>query len=302
MLKDITKSSESLIEMAADGAKADVFVRVKGDKAFLVAVEVAQVVGELPPGATYFGPYSAKQTDKMQEDLTKIARARNLLKLVSGASANSASDLEIEMVKLRDKNDRDGEKLKWGPKGLVLQPGDLIGSRVTNRGRTTLDVTLLFVDSGYGIVSAFPRPGSAVSGENRFLPKQSHLVGPVRVNAKTVGLEHMMVIAVKGEGQPVDFTCLAQPTLERAAWTRKTSARITVGPTFAERHVRPRHVSRLGCGGSRYPGASRVVVVGAAAAEDGDEVIAQVPSDPQEFQNNCVDNRVPQIDDPGACP
>ena len=26
----------------------------------------------------------------------------------------------------------------------------------------------------------------------------------------------MMVIAVKGEGQPVDFTCLAQPTLEKA--------------------------------------------------------------------------------------
>jgi hypothetical protein len=216
MVKDIAKASESLIELVADGAKADVFARVKGENAYLVAVEVAQVIGDLPPGATFFGPYSAQQTDKMQDDLTKIARARNLLKLVSGASANAASDLEIEMVKLKDKNDKQGERLKWGPKGRVLKPGDLVGWRVTNRGKTTLDVTLLFIDSGYGIDSVFPRRGSAVSGENRFLPDQSHLIGPARVNPKTVGLEHMMVIAVKGEGQPVDFTCLAQPTLERA--------------------------------------------------------------------------------------
>ena len=220
MLNEIAKSSESLIELAADGAKADVFVRVKGESAYLVAVEVAQLTGKLPPGATHFGPYSVQQTDKMHDDLTKIARARNLLRLISGASTNAASDLEIEMVNLKDKSDKQGEKLKWGPKGLVLQPGEFVGWRVTNRGKTTLDVTLLFIDSGYGIDSVFPRRGSAVSGENRFLPDQSHLIGPARVNPKTVGLEHMMVIAVKGEGQPVDFTCLAQPTLERAESTR----------------------------------------------------------------------------------
>jgi hypothetical protein len=232
MLKEIAKSSESLIELVADGAKADVVARVKGENAYLVAVEIAQLLGKLPPGATYFGPYSAQQTDKMRDDLTRIARARNLLKLVSGASTNAASDLEIEMVKLKGKNDKQGQKLKWGPTGLVLQPGDFVGWRVTNRGRTTLDVTLLFIDSGYGIDSVFPRRGSAVSGENRFLPDQSHLIGPARVNPNTIGLEHMMVIAVKGEGQPVDFTCLAQPTLEKAeeAATRGSGKQVLGSP------------------------------------------------------------------------
>jgi hypothetical protein len=215
-LKEIAKAPDSLVELVDDGQKADVLVRIKGEKLYLVAAGVAQRIGEPPPGAAYFGPYSAEQTDKIQDDLTKIARARNLLKLVSGASNTAAEDLKVEMVKLIDRNDKKGEQLKWGARGLVLQPGDWVSWRVTNRGKTTLDVTLLFIDSGYGITPLFPRRGAAGSGENRFLPRQSHLLPPVRVNPKTVGLEHVVVIAVKGEGQPIDFTCLAQPTLEKA--------------------------------------------------------------------------------------
>jgi Caspase domain len=220
MLAAIGKASESLIEPAAGGQKADVLVRIKGDKLFLVAADVAQLVGTPPPGAAYFGPYSANQPQKVQDDLTKIARARNLLKLVSvpSATAEDQADLEIEMVKLKDKTDKKGEKLQWEKKGLALKPGDLVGWRVTNRGKTILDVTLLFIDSSYGIDSVFPRRSQAGSGENRFVPGQSFLVGPARVDPKTVGLEHMLMIAVKGEGQPVDFTCLAQPSLEKAEY------------------------------------------------------------------------------------
>lgn len=215
-LKEIAKIPDSLVELADGGQMADVWVRVKGDQIFLVAADVAQRIGEPPPGAAYFGPYSAQQAEKMKDDLTKIARARNLLRLVSGAANSAADDLEVEMVKLKDQNDKKGETLKWGAKGLVLQPGEWVSWRITNDGTTTLDVTLLFIDSGYGIAPLFPRRGTASSGENRFRPGQSHLLPPVRVNPKTVGLEHVVVIAVKAEGQPIDFTCLAQPTLEKA--------------------------------------------------------------------------------------
>jgi hypothetical protein len=223
-LKEIAKAPDSLVELVDDDQKADVLARIKGEKIYLVAADVAQRIGEPPPGAAYFGPYSAQQVEKMQDDLTKIARARNLLKLVSGASNTTAEDLEVEIVKLKDQNDKKGEPLKWGAKGLVLQPGDWVSWRITNHGRMILDVTLLFIDSGYGIAPLFPRRGSASSGENRFLPGQSHLLPPVRVNAKTVGLEHVVVIAVKGEGQPIDFTCLAQPTLEKAEETATRGA------------------------------------------------------------------------------
>jgi hypothetical protein len=215
MLKEIAKAPDSLVEVVDDSGKADVLVRMKGEKLFLIAADMAQRIGELPPGAAYFGPYTAGQSEKIHDDLTRIARARNLLKLVSGSSNTAAEDLDVVMVKLKNQNDKIGEPLKWGAKGLVLQPGDWVSWRITNRGKMPLDVTLLFLDSSYGISPLFPRRGTAGSGENRFLPRQSHMLPPVRVNPKTVGLEHVVVIAVKGEGQPIDFTCLAQPNLQK---------------------------------------------------------------------------------------
>jgi hypothetical protein len=214
-LKEIAKAPDSLVEVTDDSEKADVLVRMKGERIFLIAADMAQRIGELPPGAAYFGPYTAQQNEKIHGDLTKIARARNLLKLVSGNSNTATEDLDVVMVKLKNQNDKIGELIKWGAKGLVFQPGDWVSWRITNRGRTPLDVTLLFLDSSYGISPLFPRRGTAGSGENRFLPRQSHILPPVRVNPKTVGLEHVVVIAVKGEGQPIDFTCLAQPNLEK---------------------------------------------------------------------------------------
>jgi hypothetical protein len=218
MLKEIAKEANSLIELANEGRPADVFVRVKDEKFYLLAAEAAQLIKEPPPGANLFGPYTSEQTAKMQEDLTKIARARNLLKLVADGSSDGAGDLEVEMLKFKDKRDRQGVKLVPGPKGISLQPGEWVGWRVTNSGksRLTLDVTLLFINSQYGITAVFPSKGEAGGGINRFRPEQTFLVGPVQVDAKTVGREHMVVIAVKGEGQPIDFTCLEQPTLETA--------------------------------------------------------------------------------------
>jgi hypothetical protein len=231
-LKEIAKAPDSLVELTDDSDKADVLVRINGDKIFLVSADVAQRIGEPPLGAAYFGPYSSQQAEKIQDDLTKITRVRNLLKLVSGASNSAADDLEVTMVKLKDQNDKKGEPLKWGAQGLVLQPGDWVSWRLTNRGKVPLDVTLLFIDSGYGIAPLFPRRGTAGSGENRFRPGQSHLLPPVRVNHKTVGLEHVVLIAVKGEGQPIDFTCLAQPKLEKAeeAATRGGGNRALASP------------------------------------------------------------------------
>jgi hypothetical protein len=66
LLKEIAKSPDSLVEVVDDGQKADVLARIKGEQIFLVAADVAQRIGEPPPGAAYFGPYSAQQTGKMQ--------------------------------------------------------------------------------------------------------------------------------------------------------------------------------------------------------------------------------------------
>ncbi len=90
-----------------------------------------------------------------------------------------------------------------------------------------MDVSLLFIDSGYGIAPFFPVPGTTT--DNRLSAGQTITTPRGRVTARTLGLEHMVVIAVQarpGE-QPVDFSCLAQPTLPqavaRAAGTRSAT-------------------------------------------------------------------------------
>jgi hypothetical protein len=222
MLKEIAKESNALIELADEGRPADVFIRVKNEKFYLVTAEAAQLVKESPPGATFFGPYTSEQTAEMQVALTKIARARNLLKVVARGSSNAPSELEVEMLKFKDKQDAEekkGVKVLSGQKGNVLQPGDWVGWRITNSGksRVTLDVTVLFINSQYRIEPLFPKRGEGAGTVNRIRPDVSFWVGPFPVSAKTTGMEHVVVIAVKGEGQPIDFTCLAQPTLEQAS-------------------------------------------------------------------------------------
>ncbi len=99
----------------------------------------------------------------------------------------------------------------------MLKPGDLVGWRLTKGGGVALDVSVLFIDSEFKITPVFPRRGNALSGDNRILTKGHSIpIGPFPVNARTVGLEHLVVIAIPGVGQPIDFTCLAQPGLERA--------------------------------------------------------------------------------------
>ena len=85
---------------------------------------------------------------------------------------------------------------------------------MTNRGRESIDVTLLFIDSRFGVDPGFPRPGT--SADNRVRPGGSLLV-EATVNAeKTIGTEHMVVIAVRADGLPVDLACLVEPSLEDA--------------------------------------------------------------------------------------
>ena len=102
--------------------------------------------------------------------------------------------------------------------GAILHDGDLISFRMTNNSEEALDLTLLFVDSGYGITPIFPRPGTA--GDNRVLGKstgravrQSDIL---RVTSRTTaGPEQVVLIAVRAHGPPADFSFLAQTTIER---------------------------------------------------------------------------------------
>jgi hypothetical protein len=136
-------------------------------------------------------------------------------------------DITVEMLKLKDRADKEGQPIAWERGGMNLAHSDWVVWKVTNNGREAVDVSLLFVDSGYGITAAFPRP--TTTADNRLLPKQSIRTNPVRINAKkSAGAEHMVVIAVQAEGAPVDLTDLARPSLPAAQQATRGDARQTL--------------------------------------------------------------------------
>jgi hypothetical protein len=126
----------------------------------------------------------------------------------------TALNVELTMLKLKSKNDGAGTPVTWKERGTRLKPGDWVAFRVHNGSRFAVDVSLLFVSSSFRIQPVFPRPG--IASDNRLEAGRDYRTGPIPVTADTVGLEHLALIAVRGEGQPLDFTCLAQPTLELA--------------------------------------------------------------------------------------
>ncbi len=210
------RESDALFEVVEDMRRAEWLVHIRDGRPQLLPSSAGRIEGQLPPDIPRVELSVEKQGTALSEELNKVARAQNLLTLTSDSTTETfrgGSDLKLEavMLKLRDKNDRKGDPLTWGRRGVTLVPGDHIAWRWTNRGTCAVDVSLLFIDSGYGIKAMFPRPSRLA--DIRVMPGESCESGSMKVNAETIGREHMVVIAVEGKGPPVDFSFLAQPTL-----------------------------------------------------------------------------------------
>jgi hypothetical protein len=208
----------AVLELSKDANRANWLVKYEGGKVYL-SPTVASRKTESP----LFGPFPVDDqlADNILTNLKKIARAQNLLKL-AGESGGAvfrgpgAVAVDVEIVRYRDEKDRKGTVVEWKP-GERFADGDLIGFRLRNKGRTEADVSLLFIDNGFGIDPLFPEAG--VVTDNRLPPGNDKSIDtpPFRVRSdKFPGPDHLVVIAVEAKGQPIDFTCLAQPTLARA--------------------------------------------------------------------------------------
>jgi len=94
-----------------------------------------------------------------------------------------------------------------------LHEGDRIRLEIVNGSRAPVDLTILFVDSSFGITTLFPTRGrtNRISAGSRI----DNVGG--KITGDTVGLEGMIVIASKAaSGMPVaDFSFLSQKKLSR---------------------------------------------------------------------------------------
>ena len=111
--------------------------------------------------------------------------------------------------------------------GPVLQVGDKVQLRFLNRGVLDVDITVLQVDENYDIEEMFPYGSGGVlnrlySPEKIDRADKALYTGRPRVTEDGVtalkdqdgvqrGVHYFVVIALKGEGDPVDFRGLAKP-------------------------------------------------------------------------------------------
>ena len=129
-----------------------------------------------------------------------------------GTAWSDNSIIKAEIVRYENAQDQKGATVQYDD-GVNLFSGDRVGFKVSNTGTEPQDVTILLIDSGYGIHVLYPTPGAT----NRLFPG-NEVIKKGTITAETTGLEHLVVIAVTGKpvDAPANFAFLAQPTFERS--------------------------------------------------------------------------------------
>ncbi|HEX3997338.1 MAG TPA: caspase family protein [Pirellulales bacterium] len=226
-LKTAFAAEGSLCEFVDNPAAAQWILQMRDGKLNLLSKDTAQIRDDLPPEAPQFGVSEDNAVADIVDDMTTIARAQNLLNLTqmeqtaadvdarSGSAADSSQpNVKLELLRYKSKSDRNGRPIDFSKGPLVLVPGDYVGWRMTNLGRSDVAVSLLYINAGFGIVAIYPRPGSGT--DNLLTKNGGHFsTRPARVTAKPVGNEHVVLIAMPRQAgrQSPDFSFLEQRTL-----------------------------------------------------------------------------------------
>jgi hypothetical protein len=223
------------IEWLADSGLADVTLRPVDDVVLLVppalqgvhcesrpaAAERLRCREEIRRGSLVLGD-AARQT--IATALHRVARATNLMRLAAQRQpVGAAGQLKVQM----SLTPHVGAKRLLTPEQVpALRADDIVDITLTNAGRSPLDLTVLYLDSTYGISTLYPESGASnrLAGNSADGTAQAQL--QLRMNDDTLGLERVMIIAVETTelGERADFSFLAQPAVEQSG-TRGNAAR-----------------------------------------------------------------------------
>lgn len=208
--------ADTRIEWVAAGQEADLRLLVAGDRIWLLPPNglLVECGSSRTPSVALDGNAKALR-DSLESSFRTIAKATNLMRLAGMMGASPVAE---------------GQGLKVGAK-LVRSGGEAVeldfvqppefreGDRVkfvfTNNGRKAKDLTVLFVDSRYGIAAMFPSDDQPVNRIETPGKVETEFV----VDASTTGIERLVVIAMDAEklSERADFSFLAQPALRDAA-------------------------------------------------------------------------------------
>ncbi|MGH7169684.1 MAG: hypothetical protein ACRELG_05325, partial [Gemmataceae bacterium] len=151
-------------------------------------------------------------------------RARNLMAISTRFEdqryrGDAVVDVEVKVLRHKSKSKADAGAVWPRPAdGWLFHPGDFISFRLKNNSPVPVNVTLLIVDSDFGIQPYYPkfRKGEVAKslkpGETIDTPPPWGAIS----KKPPFGPECLVVIAVSARNPPTDFAALAQDGLARA--------------------------------------------------------------------------------------
>jgi hypothetical protein len=215
---DMATATRGLAGPADTPEDATWFVRLTGTRVELLPASGwmrSQALEQTRRSAVFIGDVGEPSIGTtLHERLRRIAAATQLMAIASAAPPvddNGSPRVQISATRSAA-GKAAGERLATGATAPVLHVGDRVTFEVRNPGRTPVDVTLLYIDSGYGIQALFPSKDQGL--DNRLAPGEIRSLQPYTVDDSTLGQEHIIAIAVRSGPVRVDFTGLEQPTLE----------------------------------------------------------------------------------------
>lgn len=215
------------LEWVNDGQEADLRLAVMDNQIWLLSA-----TGELvPEGADKSLSVRLDRPVNELEDVLlasfqSIGKVLNLLKIANSVD-NGKYAAKIEMELLLTPLAGGEERVVEGGRITEFREGDKIRFKLKNHSPAAVDVTMLFIDSQYGVTAMFPQPGQVnrISAGGSITDSGSDSGTEFNVTADTLGVEQMLVIAVKAlQGAPhSDFSYLAQERLPKTKAVETTT-------------------------------------------------------------------------------
>ena len=131
----------------------------------------------------------------------------------------------MRLLRFKNEQDSTGELFDVS-RPIVLHKGDIVAFEIENMSTSSAYVTVLFVDSAYGIQPMFPDK-SVLDGliAPRTKSKKSKLVvAKSQVTAETTGWEHIIVVGVDTTNGPQDFSFLSQTSIPKVRGEQENDA------------------------------------------------------------------------------
>lgn len=153
----------------------------------------------------------------LRQSLASVARTLNLQRLSQQLQQRADQlGLQVEFALARGADVVPGKEPDFRPSRslamLRLQPGDTLRMAIRNAGNDAVDMTVLHIDSSYGISALYP----AVSESPR-LNAGERITIDMDMTEQTVGEEKLLLVAVPGDSDvPRDYLALSQPAVLRA--------------------------------------------------------------------------------------